>query len=396
MLAGCSSQSSNLFTPPANSAPSSESGTANDTAGAAGSGASANGGAGASGMGSGGRNGAGSAGGTTGGAGSGSAGDTAGNGGWAPNGPVELAPYFPAWSFGARGYAYTSLVNLKQLSELNDLTLAFVIATPGAGCMPDLATDGIGANLADIRAFQAAGGHLRLSFGGADGVYLQDPNACADALQLAAAIGSVIDATGITDLDFDVEQPFNSGMSDDANQHLGAALHSLQTSKAIQVTLTLQHTLNGDDSSSQGLDATALDLIRAVLAAGVKLEYVNVMTMGYGPLVAPMTEAVRAIATLNAAQKQLKGLMPALSDQQVWALLGVTPEIGANDSTAEIFTADDATVVGQFAIDHRMGLASFWSIDRDRTCAGACGFQKYSTVNAANFQFAKAFAKALK
>ncbi len=316
-------------------------------------------------------------------------------------GAIEFAPYFPAWTFASKGYAYTGLANLQQVAAVHDVTLAFVLAAPDAGCTSDLATDGIGQNLADIHAFVDAGGHAKVSFGGAQGLYLQDPTACASAADLANAIGLVVDATGITDLDFDVEQPFNSGMSDTANTNLGQALHSLQQSRNIQVGLTLQHTTAGsigDDggAATDGLDPTAVTLIQEVVAAGARIRHVNVMVMGYGPLPPSTTESARAIATLEATQAQLKALIPGITDPQSWAMLGVTPEIGDNDGTGEVFTPDDATAVAQFARGHGLGLASFWSIDRDRVCASQkCGFQKYSTVNTSNFQFANAFLAAL-
>ena len=319
----------------------------------------------------------------------------------ASTGSVEFAPYFPAWTFATNGYAYTSLVDLQQKAAIHDVTLAFVLASPDGGCASDLASDGIAQNLADIHAFVDAGGHAKVSFGGSQGLYLQDPSACATAADLAGAIGSVVDTTGISDLDSDVEQPFNSGMSDTANTNLGQALHSLQQNRDIQVGLTLQHSMSGslaDDggAAGDGLDPTAVTLIQEVVAAGARIRHVNVMVMGYGPLPTNTTESGRAIATLNAAQGQVKALIPGLTDAQAWAMLGVTPEIGDNDGTGETFAPGDATAVAQFARAHGMGLASFWSIDRDRVCTSQkCGFQKYSTVNTSDFQFANAFLAAL-
>jgi hypothetical protein len=324
--------------------------------------------------------------------------------GWDPagdGGGTELSPYFPAWTFGARGYPYTSLTNLQQISGVNDVTLAFVLAQPGAGCTPDLATDGIQSNLADIRAFVAAGGHAKLSFGGAQGLYLQDPAACSSATDLAGAIASVVDLTGITDLDFDVEQPFNSGMSDQANRDLGQALASLQQTKRIQFGLTLMVNSsvqpNAGVLEGPGLDSQAQLLVSAVAAAGAQIGRVNVMVMSLGSeRLATETEAQGAIRALTGAHAQLLALLPGLTDAQAWHLLGATAEIGVNDNSGEIFTPDDATALAAYARSQNLGLASFWSIDRDRVCAGACGFQKYSTVNKFDFQFAKAFLAGLR
>jgi chitinase len=317
------------------------------------------------------------------------------------DGGTEFAPYFPAWTFGGRGYAYTSLTNMQQLSGVNDVTLAFVLADPDGGCTSDLASDGIQDNLADIRAFIAAGGHVKLSFGGAQGLYLQDPTACSNATDLANAIGSVIDATGITDLDFDVEQPFDSGMSDQANQNLGQALASLQKTKHVEFGLTLMVNSDVQDDAGgggpPGLDSQAQLLVGEVADAGAQIGRLNVMVMSLGSeRLANDTEAQGAIRALTGAQAQLRTMVPGLTEAQAWHLLGATAEIGVNDNSGEVFTPDDATTLAKFALSQNLGLVSFWSIDRDRVCSGQCGFQKYSTVNASNFQFAKAFLAVLR
>jgi hypothetical protein len=313
------------------------------------------------------------------------------------SGTTAFSPYFPGWTFGGKGYAYKSLVDLAQTSGVGDVTLAFVLAQQDGGCASDLATDGIASNIADIRAFVAAGGHARLSFGGAQGLYLQDLSACSNASDLAAAIGSVVDATGITDLDFDVEQPFTSGMSDQANVNLGHALFALQQSRQVEFGLTVQVNtdITGDAGAATGpgLEGQAQVLVQDVATAGAQIGRVNLMVMSFGSgRAAGETEAEAAIRALSGAQVELKTLVPGLTDAQAWRMLGATAEIGQNDqNVGEIFTVADATTLATFARAHGLGLVSFWSIDRDRVCAGACGFQKYSTVNASNFEFAKAF-----
>jgi hypothetical protein len=111
---------------------------------------------------------------------------------------IDYAPYFPTWAWGG-GLAFTSLVDLQKKSGLQGVTLAFVLA--GNGCKTDGEVIG---HLDDIKAFVAAGGHVKASFGGAEGVYLE--SRCPDAASLAAALAAFVDTTGITDLDFDVEQ----------------------------------------------------------------------------------------------------------------------------------------------------------------------------------------------
>ena len=56
-----------------------------------------------------------------------------------------------------------------------------------------------------------------------------------------------------------------------------------------------------------------------------------------------------------------------------WARLGVTPMIGVNDVSDEVFTLSDARRVVAFARDHGVGQLSMWSVTRDKRCAGAAG-----------------------
>ncbi len=205
-------------------------GTAGDTSGLAGSGdsvggASASGGTPGASAGAGGTSNAAGAGGSVGGSMS-----MAGTGGGVvPTGKTEFAPYY---EIGSGTGAFTSLVDMQTKSGVHDVTLAFVLSGNN-GCSTDNTISGA---LKDIKAFVAAGGHVKASFGGADGKYVEAN--CPDAASLAGAYSNFVDATGITDLDFDIEQ--NSMLTTDMNARRGQALKMVQDSKGIQVSFTLQ------------------------------------------------------------------------------------------------------------------------------------------------------------
>jgi len=68
----------------------------------------------------------------------------------------------------------------------------------------------------------------------------------------------------------------------------------------------------------------------------------------------------------------MKTIIPTLTDEQAWAMLGATPDIGKNDDT-EVFTLADAQTLTDFAIQKKLGLITFWNIQRDQTCGkGEC------------------------
>ena len=138
---------------------------------------------------------------------------------------------------------------------------------------------------------------------------------------------------------------------------------------------------NGDGQG--GLTEQGLGLLRAMLAKGVTLSHVNLMVMDFGSDWASKKMGAVAISSVTDAERQLKAVVPGLSDAQAWAMLGATPMIGKNDD-AEIFTLDDASSLAAFARDRKLGLIAFWAINRDQVCGD---FNGCSTVNAAKFDF---------
>jgi hypothetical protein len=287
---------------------------------------------------------------------------------------TELAPYFPTWAWGGNGYAYSSLVDLMHKSGVSDVTIAFVLAS--GGCKAD---NGIEQNISDVKAFLAAGGHVKASFGGADGTYVEAK--CADAASLATALGDFVDATGITDLDFDIEQ--DPVLTDTVNQMRGTALAMVQASKNIQVAFTLA----ANPPPGGGLTKQGLSVVSHALSAGVRISHVNLMTMDYGDEFAGKPLGPVVTGSLTDANAQLVKLMPGTTAAQAWRMIGVIPMIGKNDDS-EVFSIADAVTLAQFAIQNRIGLVSFWSMDRDQVCAGGADYNSCSTVDTVNFQFA--------
>ncbi len=287
---------------------------------------------------------------------------------------TEYSPYFYAWGWGSGAYAFSSLVDMYQLGGPRDVTIAFV-NSDGSGC--NLTTD-IQDNLADVQAFVHAGGHVRASFGGENGTYIE--SGCADPTQLADELAGFVDATGITDLDFDIEQ--GSATSNAWTNELRAyALRVVQDSHDIRVSFTLP-------VSPNGLDDLGSAVVASALAEGVKISYVNIMTMDYG---SGTDLGSTPEASIDATAAQLQGLIDGLSLADAYHMIGVTPMIGANDHP-ETFTLDDAQKLAAYAQQRELGLASFWAIQRDQDCAGAVAIDTCNGVGTSTFQFNKIFA----
>ena len=285
---------------------------------------------------------------------------------------TEYAPYFYTWGWGSSSYAFSSLTQMKSAGGPSAVTIAFVLSSGGCAVTKDIEN-----NLPDVKAFVAAGGHVKASFGGADGTYLE--NACSDAKSLAAAIAGFVDATGITDLDFDIEQGATSSNAT-VNTRRATALATVQAQKKIRVALTLP--VNPD-----GLDSLGLDVVKSALAGGVQLSFVNVMTMDYGN---GTNLGTTPIASVDATAKQLQGIIAGLTSDAAYRMVGATAMIGHNDDT-EVFSLANAQTLVDYAKQKKLGLVSFWAIQRDEKCPAAIDLNLCSGSNASTFQFHQIF-----
>jgi hypothetical protein len=289
---------------------------------------------------------------------------------------TTVAPYFATWAFNDHSYNTWSLMDAKSKTGLKAATLAFVVS--GGGCNLDSGGTTIDVDMkSDIAAFQAAGGKVIVSFGGADGTYLE---AKCSASQMSTLIDGLIQRHALRDLDFDVEGS-QAGKSS-LNSVRSAAIKALQTKYPdLNVSFTLAV------MPDTGLDPTGIAVLKSAVAAGVKVKVVNVMAMDYG-YNGDMGQF--AIDAVRATAQQLANVFPGKSNAQLVAMVGITPMIGHNDDSG-VFTLAHAAEVVTFAQANATPLLAFWDLQRDAT--GASGDQG-SGSNTANFQFIKEFDKA--
>jgi chitinase len=71
------------------------------------------------------------------------------------------------------------------------------------------------------------------------------------------------------------------------------------------------------------------------------------------------------IAAAESTYSQLSALYSQYGLTYSWSQLGVTPMIGVNDVTSEIFTLADAQALENFARTKGLGMLSMWSLLRD-------------------------------
>ena len=291
---------------------------------------------------------------------------------------TEVAPYFETWAYGG-GYTPTTLMQAKSSGGVLAATMAFGVSGGGCTLGGGLEANMSGAGKTDIVNFQAAGGRVILSFGGASGTYLE--NACSDDAMFNL-INNILSTTGARAIDFDVE----------GDQLDIASLNTRRSNvaKRLQAAypgLYVSFTLPVDPS---GLEDDALAVLRSAHGAGVSVNVVNVMAMDYGD--ASSTMGARAISAATGTFNQIKTIFTGKTDAQLWAMVGVTPMIGVNDTTSEVFRQADATQLTTFAQQKGLGLLSYWALQRDMP--GGSDFNDFSLVNTKAYEFYKIMAAA--
>ncbi|MGW7430114.1 cellulose binding domain-containing protein [Streptomyces sp. NPDC054861] len=304
---------------------------------------------------------------------------TAPTGPGAPSAAARYAPYVDTSLYPA--YDLLATADATGVKEFN---LAFI--TSGGSCAPlwggvtGLADDRVASQ---IGALRAKGGDVRVSFGGAAGHELALN--CPTSAALAAAYGKVVDQYALTKVDFDIE---GAALPDTAaNTRRAQAVAQLQKSHpGLNVSFTLP-------VMPEGLTQPGVDLLADAKRNGVRVDAVNIMAMDYGPAYSG-DMGDYAIQAATATQAQVKGVL-GLSDAAAWKAVAVTPMIGVNDVTTEVFRVDDATQLVDFARSKGLGWLSMWSSTRDKQCAAGAVNHADATCSSILQQplaFTKAFA----
>ena len=264
-------------------------------------------------------------------------------------------------------YPTPSLSGVATATGQKYFTMAFVVA--GSGCQANWGgyyTMAQNFEVDDVAALRAQGGDVIASFGGASGTELA--LACSTVATLQAQYQAVIDKYNLTRVDFDVE---GLALTDTTSiDRRNKAIAALQAAAAgAGKTLVVQYTI---PVLPTGLTSPGLSLLQNALNNGVNIGVVNVMAMDYGNYYDPNQMGTYAVDAMNATISQLATLYGAAkTDAQVRSMVGVTPEIGLNDISPEVFTLSDASTLVSAAQSGGIGMLTFWSTGRDQQCPGA-------------------------
>lgn len=295
-------------------------------------------------------------------------------------------------------YPIYDVLATARTTGLRYFTLAFITADPsnrpawGGFAAYGLGTDYDAALRTQLTGLRALGGDVIVSFGGAANREIAEVITNVTALQ--AAYQSIIDAYGLTHIDFDIEGAATADRASVDRRNLAiAGLQSAATAagRALEVSYTLP-------VLPTGLTADGLYVLQSAVNRGVVLSTVNIMAMDYGDSAAPNPAgrmgdyAIMAATSLFNQLKTLYGT--SKTDSQLWHLVGVTPMIGLNDVTTETFDQQEARELVAFAQQKGIGRLSMWSLNRDQQSrSGQLGYVdlKSSSVLQTPFEFSQIF-----
>ncbi|WP_370079948.1 cellulose binding domain-containing protein [Streptacidiphilus sp. MAP12-16] len=283
-----------------------------------------------------------------------------------------------------------SLPQIASATGLKQFSLGFIIngSTACTASWFGAYDPAAGWDKADFDAVRAAGGDVRPSFGGANGTELAQ--SCTTVASLAAQYQKVVDAYALDRIDFDIEgAAVADHASIDRRSAAVAAVQAAQRAKGrdLKVTLTLP-------VLPTGLTADGLYVLQSAKSAGVVVDAVNVMAMDFGDSTAPSPAGrmgAYAIQAAQATEGQIAQTWTGLTAAQAWAMVGVTPMLGQNDATDEIFGISDAQQLIAFAKQNHLGELAFWEVTRD---ANACqgGLSQCTNITQTPYEFSKLFA----
>ncbi|MEV0274633.1 carbohydrate binding domain-containing protein [Hamadaea sp. NPDC050747] len=250
-----------------------------------------------------------------------------------------------------------SITTVMSATGIKQFTMAFMLS--GGGCTP--AWDSSrpltgGVDQQTINAVRAAGGDVEISFGGWSGNKL-GPN-CSSATALAAAYQQVISAYNLKYIDIDIENSDEFENEAVQDRILGALKIVKQNNPGIKTIVTF-------GTSTTGPTYYGTRLINQAAALGANIDVFTIMPFDFGGGADMYNNTVNAANGLKNALKTAFGW----TDAQAYAHIGISGMNGYSDQS-EITTTAIWTNIRNWANTNHIARLAFWSVNRDRGCAG--------------------------
>jgi hypothetical protein len=280
--------------------------------------------------------------------------------------PLHFSPYldFNLAVEGGQPLANThfsgtakSIINLASnpsLTGLKALSLAFATGECGKEHWGGLNAQALAT--ANLLALQQANLSYTISTGGMSGVFTCDSQAGMDTFIQR------YQSSHLLGFDFNIEANQTQEVIQNLVREVGSAMTRYPD---LRFSFTLAALAAKDGANS--LNQTGQWVMQALSSEGLKRHTINLMVMNYGRAepgncvvrVDHCDMAASAIRAVNNLSRHYK--LPL-------ARIEVTPMIGINDVTSNVFTIADAQKLRVFARTYGLGGLHYWSLNRDAPC----------------------------
>ncbi|MEV6210780.1 carbohydrate binding domain-containing protein [Kitasatospora sp. NPDC051914] len=290
-------------------------------------------------------------------------------GGGGGTGFKQAAPYlYMGWGEPPSATTVMSATGIKWF------TMAFILSS--GGCNPSW--DGQrpltgGVDQQTINAIRAAGGDIVPSIGGWQGNKL-GPN-CATAADLAGAYQKVISAYGLKAIDVDIENTDEFENTAVQDKILGALKIVKQNNPGLRTILTF-------GTSTTGPTYYGNRLIEQAKALNADIDVFTIMPFDFGGGADMYGNTVSAA---NGLKNKLKTTFD-WDDATAYAHVGISGMNGLSDQQ-ETTTPAIWTSIRDWANANHIARLAFWSVNRDRPCAGGGVAENCSGISQNNWQF---------
>ena len=285
-------------------------------------------------------------------------------------GTAKAAPYlYMGWGDPPSPTAVMNATGIKWF------TMAFILSS--GGCNP--AWDGSrplqgSADANAIAAIHAAGGDVVPSIGGWQGNKL-GPN-CSTPEALAGAYQQVISAYGLKAIDIDIENTDEFENEAVQDRILSALKIVKQNNPGIQTILTF-------GTSTTGPNYYGNRLIERSAALGANIDIFTLMPFDFGSSNI-YNDTVGAAQGLNNKLKATFGWSTA----EAYAHQGISGMNGLSDQQEMTTTATWQNITN-WAKSNGLGRLAFWSVNRDRGCAGGGVVSNCSGIAQPDWEFTR-------
>ncbi|MEU8619142.1 carbohydrate binding domain-containing protein [Streptomyces sp. NPDC048623] len=265
---------------------------------------------------------------------------------------------------------------VMNATGIKTFTMAFILSS--GGCNP--AWDGQrpltgGVDQSTINAVKAAGGDIVPSIGGWSGNKL-GPN-CSTPEALAGAYQKVIDAYGLKSIDIDIENTDEFENTAVQDRILGALKIVKANNPGLRTILTF-------GTATTGPTYYGNRLIEQSKALNAGIDVFTIMPFDFGGGADMYGNTVNAANGLKDKLKSVYGW----DDATAYAHVGISGMNGLSDQQ-EVTTQQIWTQIRDWANAHHIARLAFWSVNRDRGCAGGGVTETCSGIAQSDWEFTR-------